>query len=44
MAAGILFVVGAFLTKYVPFIGPFLGGGADTLAAIVQVIGRGTLG
>jgi hypothetical protein len=44
MVAGILAVAGSFLTHFVPVIGPFLGGGVDTLAAIVQVIGRGILG
>jgi len=44
MLAGILLVFGSFLTHYVPFIGPFLGGGADTVAAVIQVIARGTLG
>jgi hypothetical protein len=44
MVAGILAAAGSFLTHFVPVIGPFLGGGVDTLAAIVQIIGRGTLG
>jgi hypothetical protein len=44
MLAGILLVAGSFLTHYVPFIGPFLGGGLDTLAAILQVIARGGIG
>lgn len=44
MLAGILLVAGSFLTHFVPVIGPFLGGGVDTLAAILQVIARGVVG
>jgi hypothetical protein len=42
--AGILVATGSFLSHFVPVIGPFLGGGVDTLAAIIQIIARGTLG
>jgi hypothetical protein len=44
MLAGILTVAGSFFTHFVPVIGPFLGGAADTAAAVVQVIARGILG
>lgn len=44
MLAGILQVIGSFLIHDVPVIGPFLGGGVDTLAAILQVIARGVVG
>ena len=44
MLAGILAVAASFLSHYVPVIGPFLGGGLDTLAAILQVVARGTIG
>lgn len=44
MIAGILAVAGLFATHFIPVIGPALGGGFDSLAAIVQIIGRSTLG
>jgi hypothetical protein len=44
MLAGILQVIGSFAGHYIPFIGPFLQGGLDTGAALIQVIARGTLG
>lgn len=44
MVAGILTVVGSFATHFIPFIGPFLGGAADTGAAILQVVARGLIG
>lgn len=44
MLVGILLVTGSFFTHFVPVIGPFLGGGVDTLAAILQVVARGTIG
>ena len=44
MLAGILIVAGSFFTHFVPVIGPFLGGAADTGAAILQVITRGLVG
>lgn len=44
MVAGIFTVIGSFFTHFVPVIGPFLGGAADTAAAVVQVVARGALG
>lgn len=44
MLAGVLTAVGSFLTHQVPGIGPFLGAGVDTLAAILQIVARGTIG
>lgn len=44
MVVGLLTVLGSFASHYLPGIGPYLAGGLDTLAAIVQVIARGTLG
>ncbi len=44
MLAGILTVIGSFAGHYIPFIGPFLQGGADTVAAILQVVSRGVVG
>lgn len=44
MLAGIVLVAGSFFTHFVPVIGPFLGGAADTGAAILQVVARGIVG
>ena len=44
MVVGLLTVLGSFATHYIPGLGPFLAGGLDTLAAILQVIARGTIG
>lgn len=44
MLAGILQIAGSFFTHFVPVIGPFLGGVADTGAALVQVVSHGLLG
>lgn len=44
MIVGLLAVLGSFASHYIPGIGPFLAGGLDTLAAILQVISHGTIG
>lgn len=44
MLAGILTVVGSFANHFIPVIGPFIGGGVDTVAAILQVVSRGLIG
>lgn len=44
MLAGYLTVIGSYVTHFVPVIGPFLGGGFDTLAAIVKVTGNSIFG
>jgi hypothetical protein len=44
MASAIFTVIGSFATHYIPFIGPFLGGGFDTVAALLQVVGHSLIG
>ncbi len=44
MASAVFTVLGSFSTHFIPVIGPFLGGGFDTVAALLQVVGHSLIG